>query len=258
MRKDVLNISTLTLLVVRRHLLVWLKTWPSALAWAIGEPLVFLLAFGFGFKKLIGGIQGHDYVLFLAPGLVAVGAMNVACYECTFGSFSRLEMIRAYDAIASTPVMPEEIAFADALWGALKSCIMAMVMMMVFAVFGAINTFTVLLALPALFFMSLFFASLSLIATSVAKNFDFFSYYFTVIVTPAFFFSGAFFPVEQLPRVFRIAAQCLPITHAVDVTRASALHGSMYSIVLKTLILAGVSIPAAFIAAWRMKKRIVK
>lgn len=253
-----LHLSYRFLKVVKRHILVWLKTWTSALAWAIGEPIIFILAFGIGLKKFIPEIQGQDYASFIAPGLIATGAMNVACYECTFGSYSRLEMIKAYDAISSTPIMPEEIALADAVWGGIKSVITSVVMIIVFAFFGVIHSTLIFASLPGIFFMTLIFSSLSLIITSVAKSYDFFSYFFTVVITPAFFLSGAFFPVDNLPDILRTVAKIFPVTFAVDLTRNCAsgiLNGSVW---WKTVILAIISIPALTTAIYMMKRRIVK
>jgi lipooligosaccharide transport system permease protein len=76
-----------------------------------------------------------------------------------------------------------------------------------------------LAALAVLVFVGIMFASIALIFNALAPGYDFFTYYFTLVLTPMMFLSGVFFPREQLPTAVRIASDWLPLTNAVELVR---------------------------------------
>jgi lipooligosaccharide transport system permease protein len=78
---------------------------------------------------------------------------------------------------------------------------------------------SLLLALPLLFLVGVTFASVALVFNALARNYDFFTYYFTLVLTPMTFLSGIYFPLEQLPEWLRAVAHLLPLTAAVEIVR---------------------------------------
>ena len=205
--------------VVLRNLLVWRKlALPSLLA-NIAEPLIMLVAFGYGLGALVGEVGGLPYILFLASGSICMSAMNAATFEALYSAFSRMHVQKTWDGILNAPMLLDDIVFAEMLWAALKSLFSVSAIMTVIVVLGISRAPTMLVALPLLFFIGITFASIALVFNALAKGYDFFTYYFTLVLTPMTFLSGIYFPLEQLPGWLRIVSAVLPLTAAVDLVR---------------------------------------
>jgi lipooligosaccharide transport system permease protein len=184
------------------------------------EPILYLLAFGFGLGGFIPSIRGQSYISFIAPALVAISVMNGSFFECTFASFVRMYFQKTFDAIVATPVSVEEVVAGEILWGATRATINTTIVLAVVAAFGLISSPLFLLVIPFAFFGGLMFASMAMCFTSVAPNIDFFNFPSFLFLTPMFFLCGTFFPLTSLP----VAAQgtaltILPLTHVVNITR---------------------------------------
>jgi lipooligosaccharide transport system permease protein len=104
-------------------------------------------------------------------------------------------------------------------WAALKSMFSVVAIMAVIFVLDISRASTMLLALPVLAFVGVVFASIALVFNAIAKSYDFFTYYFTLAVTPMTFLSGVYFPIEQLPGWLQAVAYALPLTAAVELVR---------------------------------------
>ncbi len=203
-----------------RDFRVWTTYYKASLIGNLGEPLLYLLAMGWGLGKMVGTVNGVPYIAFLAPGLVCSAAMYSATFECTFGAFTRMTRQQTYDAILATPVSLDEIVAGEILWGATKSLFSGAAMLLVISFFGLVASPWAILVLPLSFVIGLLFASLSMIVTAKSPSYDFFSYYFTLVIAPMFLFSGIFFPIENLPEWAQTIAWFLPLTHGVNLSRA--------------------------------------
>ena len=116
------------------------------------EPILYLLAFGFGLGGFIPSIQGQSYIAFIAPALVAISVMNGSFFECTFASFVRMYFQKTFDAIVATPVSVEEVVAGELLWGATRATINTTIVLAVVAAFGLISSPLFLLVIPLAFF----------------------------------------------------------------------------------------------------------
>ena len=184
------------------------------------EPILYLLAFGFGLGGFIPNIQGQTYIAFIAPALVAISIMNGSFFECTFASFVRMYFQKTFDAIVATPVSVEEVVAGELLWGATRSTINTTIVLVVVAAFGLVSGPLFLLVIPLAFFGGLMFASMAMCFTSVAPNIDFFNFPSFLFLTPMFFLCGTFFPLTTLPTAAQgVAIAILPLTHVVNLTR---------------------------------------
>ncbi len=207
-------------MVWRRNFDVFTKTIAVNFIPSLLEPILYLLAFGFGLGGFIPSIQGQSYIAFIAPALVAISVMNGSFFECTFASFVRMYFQKTFDAIVATPVSVEEVVAGELLWGATRATINTTIVLAVVAAFGLISNPLFLLVIPFAFFGGLMFASIAMCFTSVAPNIDFFNFPSFLFLTPMFFLCGTFFPLTSLP----IAAQgtalaVLPLTQVVNITR---------------------------------------
>jgi lipooligosaccharide transport system permease protein len=184
------------------------------------EPILYLLAFGYGLGGFIPSIRGQSYIAFIAPALVAISVMNGSFFECTFASFVRMYFQKTFDAIVATPVSVEEVVAGELLWGATRATINTTIVLAVVAAFGLISSPLFLLVIPFAFFGGLMFASMAMCFTSVAPNIDFFNFPSFLFLTPMFFLCGTFFPLTSLPVAAQgIATAVLPLTHVVNITR---------------------------------------
>ncbi len=203
-----------------RNAKVWTTFYKASIIGNLGEPLLYLLAMGWGLGRMVGTVDGIPYIQFLAPGLVCSTAMYASTFECTFGAFTRMTRQNTYDAILATPVSLEDIVAGEILWGASKGFLSGAAMLLVMALFGLAQSPWSILALPLSFLIGLLFSALSMIVTARSPSYDFFSYYFTLAIAPMFLFSGIFFPVGNLPHWAQVVAWFLPLTHGVTASRA--------------------------------------
>lgn len=240
-----------------RDFKVWRTFYKASLIGNLGEPLLYLVAMGWGLGRMVGDVNGIPYISFLAPGLVCSAAMYPAVFECTFGAFTRMTRQNTYDAILAAPVSLDEIVTGEILWGATKSLFAGSAMLLVMALFGLVDSPLAVLTLPLAFLIGLLFSSLGMIVTARSPSYDFFSYFFTLGIAPMFLFSGIFFPVANLPDWAQAVAWLLPLTHGVSVSRdlfAGNLHGGM----LADLAWLAAFLAAAYIIAIRgIRSRIV-
>jgi lipooligosaccharide transport system permease protein len=206
--------------VWRRNLDVFTKTITVNFLPSLIEPILYLVAFGFGLGSFISNIGGQPYINFIAPALVAIAMMNGSFFECTFGSFVRMYYQKTFDAIVATPVSVEEVVAGELLWGATRATINSTIVLAVVAAFGLVTSPLFLLVIPIAFFVGLMFSSIAMCFTAAAPNIDFFNFSTFLFLTPMLFLSGTFFPLTSLPQGAQVIAfAILPLTHAVDITR---------------------------------------
>lgn len=205
--------------VWRRNFDVFTKTIRVNFLPSLLEPILYLLAFGFGLGGFIPSIQGQSYIAFIAPALVAISVMNGSFFECTFASFVRMYFQKTFDAIVATPVSVEEVVAGELLWGATRATFNTTIVLAVVAAFGLVSSPLFLLVIPLAFFGGLMFAAMAMCFTSVAPNIDFFNFPSFLFLTPMFFLCGTFFPLTSLPSAAQGAAMVLPLTHVVNITR---------------------------------------
>ena len=209
--------------VFQRNLLVWRKLALPSLIGNIAEPLMWLVAFGYGMGALVGqvqvGGQAVPYILFLASGSICMSAMNAASFEALYSAFSRMHVQKTWDGIMNAPVDLDNIVLAEMLWAAFKAVFTVTAILGVMLGLGISSSPKLAVAWPVLLFAGVAFSCIALIFNALAKGYDFFTYYFTLFLTPMMFLSGVFFPREQLPLAVRLVSDWLPLTAAVELVR---------------------------------------
>ena len=209
--------------VFLRNLLVWRKLAIPSLVGNIAEPLMWLVAFGYGMGALVGEIkvdgQAVPYILFLASGSICMSAMNAASFEALYSAFSRMHVQKTWDGIMNAPVGLDDIVLAEMLWAAFKALFTVTAILGVMLGLGISHSPKLLVAWPILLGVGITFSSMALVFNALAKGYDFFTYYFTLFLTPTMFLSGVFFPLDQLPPLVRLVADWLPLSNAVALVR---------------------------------------
>ena len=243
--------------VWQRNFTVYTKLYKSSIAFNFVEPVLYLVALGLGLGGFVKEINGVPYIQFIAPGLIASSSMFAAASECTYGTYIRMTYQKTFDAILATPVHINDLVAGEMMWGATKSIFYGSIITLVISFFGLVASPVIILAIPVLFVSGLIFAEISVITTALVPGIDSFSYFFTLVLTPSFLFSGIFFPLDTLPPIVAKIAFFIPLYHLVNICRAFS-SGSLYAVrwdVVWLMVVAGLLAPYPFRL---MRKRIIK
>ncbi|HII75763.1 MAG TPA: ABC transporter permease [Methanolinea sp.] len=244
--------------VWRRNWDVFFKTYRVNFLPPFIEPVLYLLAIGYGLGMFVGEIEGIPYVLYIAPALLAISMMNSSFFECTYSSFVRMYYQKMFDAMVSTPLSIEDVIAGELLWGATRSFIYATAMLVVLVAFGVVSLPTSLLVIPFSFLAGLLFAGIAMCFTAITPGIDTLNYPAFLFITPMFLFSGTFFPLSVLPgplQVFALAV--LPLAQVVTVTRSLTL-ASLSPLFLYSLAWIGaVTAVFFFLSIYLMQRRLV-
>ncbi|KMQ51996.1 ABC-type multidrug transport system, permease component [Chitinispirillum alkaliphilum] len=221
------------------------------------EPLIFLAGIGIGMERYVAEMNGIPYLTFLATGLPLTAAMYTAAFECSYGTFIRLEYEKIYDGMLAAPLLVEDILVGEIVWAGTKGFFFSFAVILVMAVFGIVPLFAVVITPFIGFLTGILFASLSMLITTFVASINHFNFYFTGFLSPMFFFSGVVFPIENLPEPIRYLAEALPLTHGVRMVRQMVIFG--YSPILLWdlfFMIVFTSIVAVF-GVGRLKTRLV-
>jgi len=244
------------LTVWRRNILVWRKLLVPAILMNFGEPLIYLLGLGYGLGRFVGEMSGLSYLAFLSSGIIASSAMTTASFEGMYSVFTRMVPQKTYEAILATPLEIDDILAGEMLWCATKSLFSGMAILAVATVLGVVGSWQALWAIPVVFLIGLCFAGPALIMSSLAYNYDFFNYYFVLIVTPMYILCGVFYPIESLPVAVHGVVQVLPLTHAVVLTRSLVAGAELTQPVLHVTVLLLYAVVSYAIAVVLVRKRL--
>ena len=218
--------------VWRRNAAMYRRTWWLNILPNFFEPVFYLLSIGVGVGAYVTRMGGMSYVEFLAPGLVCVAAMNGASFEVTYNIYVRMTFEKAYDAMLTTPVEPDDVLAGEVLWAVTRATIYGGCFFLVIAAAGLAPLPHALLAIPLIPLAGLLFAAIGVAFSLHIPTLDLFSFYFTLFLTPLFLFADVFFPLEERlgPRWLWVA-EVLPLLHPVRLARA-AFRGTASPILL--------------------------
>ncbi len=252
-------LSSLCWTVWQRDMDVYKKTFKVNFVPPLLEPILYLVALGFGLGFFVKEIEGISYTRFIAPALFSITTMYAAFFECTYASFVRMYYQKAFDAIIATPVNIDEVVAGELLSGATKAFINGGIVLGVIAAFGLVDLRYVMVLLPFGFFAGILFAALGMICTAIVPSIDSFNYPIFLFITPMFLFSGTFFPMSILPEpVVVLAYAVLPLTHVVKIARGLTLGAPETSLVLSFLWITVVSVITSILAINLMRRRLIQ
>jgi lipooligosaccharide transport system permease protein len=222
------------------------------------EPLIFLAGVGLGLggyiRQKIGGVS---YLEYLGTGLLVTTAMFTSAFECSFGTFIRLEFEKVYDGMLAAPMTVNDLIIGEILWAGTKGFFFTLAVLCILAIFRIILLPYGLFAPFVGFFTGVMFAAISLLVTSFVKNINHFNFYFTGFISPMFFFSGVVFPVENLPGYIRPVAEIVPLTHSVRFVRAICTNTYKPILLFDTVYIALFIVVVGYFAIYRLRKRLV-
>ncbi len=246
----------------RRNIDISLLTWKTNVIPPLLEPVLYILAFGIGLGAYVQRMSYagrlYEYIAFMAPGMVAVGIMFHSVFDTMYGAFVRMRYQKTFDAIITTPLSVEDILAGEILSGATKGVFAGLSILLMVSLFGLAGYPGSLLIIPAAALAGLMFAGFGLWFAALAPYIDNLNLPVFLFINPMFLFSGTFFPLDGMPSWVQWLAQALPLTHLVNICRASAL-GSITPALwadFAYLALLGAAVCYAGISA--MKGRLVK
>ncbi len=234
--------------VFEHNLIVYRRTWRGTLFSTVLSPVLFLTSMGIGLGGYVdrngsGALAGATYLVFLAPGLLAAGAMQVAAGESTWPIMSKIVWQKNYQAMLATPLAVADLLFGEFAWITFRLAVSTAIFFLVMVLFGAVRSPEAVLAVPAAMLTGLAFAVPIVAYAATQHNDSGFSAIFRFLITPLFLLSGTFFPVERLPALVQPVAWVTPLYHGVALTRSISLG------TVQPIELVHVGVLLAFIAA---------
>ncbi|MGI9297889.1 MAG: ABC transporter permease [Gammaproteobacteria bacterium] len=211
--------SRRALRLTARNFLVWRKLMVSSVIVHLIEPVIFFFGLGYGIGALAGEVNGVPYLHFFAAGMAGYAVMNSASFEALYSAFTRMHVQKTWAAILHTPMTLDDIVVGEWLWAGGKSVVAGAAMLGVLSAAGIAHYPAAFLTLPAAVFAGLAFAGIALVFNALAKGYEFFSFYFTLFLTPMMLLSGAFFPADAMPEFLQTISAVLPLRHFVDMLR---------------------------------------
>ncbi len=244
--------------VLQRNLLVWRKLAIPSLLGNLADPMIFLFGLGYGLGAMMSDVQGVPYIAFLAGGMVVSSTMYAASFESMYGAFARMHQQKTWDAILNAPLNLEDLLLGELAWAATKATLSGLSILVVVSVLGFASWPLAAAVLPVIVLTGLAFAAIGLVMTALSPSYDFFMYYFTLVITPALLLSGVFFPIEQLPAALQVASAMLPLQHAVALSRALLLGEMPHDVLLHLAVPLGYAAAGYYLALVLTRRRLLK
>jgi len=203
------------------------RVWRGTAISSAVTPVIFLLAFGFGLGTLVDRTtdlpEGISYLEFVAPGLLAATAMQIASFEASWPVLSAIKWSRQYHAMLATPLRVGDVLLGHQAFIASRMLMTATVYLTAIAAFGAVNSPLGILAIPVTVLVGMAFAAPIAAWGAYTETDASFVAIFRFLILPMFLFSGTFFPIERLPGVLELVAYVTPLWHGVDLCRQLTL-----------------------------------
>jgi lipooligosaccharide transport system permease protein len=255
-RSGRLELPSLTAVWIREWI-VFEYYWRTRTFAAVVEPVIMLVAFGFGFGKLVSHVEGIPYIQFVGTGAVATAVLFSAVFSAMFDSLYKRRYQRVYDAMLSAPVDVEELVTGEVLFLGMRAGLYGVAPLLVAFCFGLPPAPAMLLVPFIGVLTGIGFASLGMLFSAAATTFDDLSYVISGVITPLFLVAGTFFPLNRLPEWLRTAALFNPLYHCVELVRhcAFGLRPGVDLLHVGALALFGVL--AWRLAVWRTRTRLI-
>lgn len=240
-----------------RNALIYSKTWKFNLLPNFFEPVFFLWGLGLGLGFYLKEVASLPYPVFLAPGLIAISAMNGASFESTYNVYVRMNMIRTYDAMIATPLNENEIVLGELLWGTTRALLYGSAFYLITFLFGYIPSHWSVGVIGCFLLTGYLFSALGQAYSFSIPTIDLFSVYFTLFLTPSFIFSDTFFPIkERLGAAWAWIPEITPLFHCVRLTRAFTSGDFSWLLLWDLFYILAVGIFFHWLAIQKFKKRI--
>ena len=205
---------------------VYRRTWKGSVVSSFLLPVLYLTAMGVGLGSFIDSpgaqqsLGGISYLAYVAPGLLAATAMQTAIGESTYPVLGNFKWTKVYLSMVATPLVVPSVVLAHLAYVAFRLATTCAVFLVVLSLFGLVSgPGAGLAALGVAVVIGLAHATPVFFYAASLTDEHGFAVLFRLGVMPMFLFSGAFFPVSQLPQVFEWLAYVTPLYHGVELSR---------------------------------------
>ncbi|MBA4416870.1 MAG: multidrug ABC transporter permease [Syntrophus sp. (in: bacteria)] len=204
---------------------------------SLGQPLLFLLALGFGFGPIYTKAGGGNYIQFLAPGIIAMSIL----FTATFSGIEVLwdKQFGFLKEILVAPVSRLQIMVGRTLGGATVAVFQGTIVFFLSLIFGFRPTDLTLLPLALIFMVliAVIFTALGTAIASFIEDMQGFQLIINFVIMPTFFLSGALFPIEGLPKTVAVVSSMNPLTYGVDALRGILISSARFGLITDLAVL---------------------
>jgi ABC-2 type transport system permease protein len=226
----------------------------SRIVGSLGQPLLFLVAFGFGFGSIYQKAGQGNYIEFLAPGIILMSVLFTAM-------FSGIDIIwdRQFGFLKETLVAPVsrlEIVIGKTLGGATVAMFQGIIVFLLTLVMG-FRTEHVVSLLPAFLFtflVAVLFTSLGTVIASMLEDMQGFQLIMNFLVMPIVFLSGAFFPLNNLPKAISIITKINPLSYGIDGLRGALIGVSTFGMTTDLIVLSVITLTLLGLGSYLFSK----
>jgi ABC-2 type transport system permease protein len=229
--------------LTRREVTRFIKIKRQTIGAPLLETFLYMSVFGAALGSRIDKLHGVDYVVFIVPGLTMMGWATNA-FANNSSSILQQKFQRAIDDQLSSPASPLELLLAFSLGGFLRGGLVALLTYVAAAVLVGVGIAHVLVLVPALLLVGVFFSQLGVLVGVRAEQFDDVSFYQTFVLQPLIFLGGVFYSASLLPEPFRTLTQLDPVYYMIDLVRYGFLGYSETNV--------GVSLALLCVAAFAL------
>ena len=228
---------------LERELLVFVRTWRGSAFTSFVQPLLFLGAMGLGLGGLVdssGDTAGFDYIVFVAPGLMAASALLSAAGESLWGVMGGVKWMGQFNSMVATAMTPGDVYGGLVLSTGVRALVAAVPFLAIAAALGGVSSALAPLALLPTVLLAMVTCAVLAAYSVTRENDSTFPLIMRLGVIPLFLFSGTFFPVQQLPGALQPVVWVSPLWHAVEAARDATAGGVDGVTLVHLVILAGV------------------
>lgn len=232
-------------LIAWRHWLIFRRDFFANVSPTVVDPFLYVVVFGYWLGSQVSTAGERSYLAFMAPGIAAMAALFTAFFEGSYGFFVRLELEHVFKALLTTPVGPREILLGELIWLGAKGALLASSVSLVLLVLSVVSAdYFVLVPLMGLL-TGISCGAIGLIASCLVSNINQFQAVYACIISPMFFTSGMFVPLNRMPHFMEYVCWASPFYHSVQLAQATLwsqnvgqawlMHGGV--LVIMTLLL---------------------
>ena len=226
----------------------------SRMVGSLGQPVLFLLALGYGFGPVFQKAGQGNYLDFLTPGIISMSILFTAI-------FSGIEIIwdRQFGFLKETLVAPVprlHIMIGRTLGGATVATLQGVIVTLIAIIAGFRPTHAILIlpAILVMFLVGLLFTALGTAIASRLEDMQGFQLIMNFLVMPIFFLSGALFPLQGLPKAIDIIAKLNPLSYGVDAIRYLLIGTGVFHLGLSLAVLGAITAVCLVLGSWSFSK----